>query len=309
MLSNTLLQLDLKALTGFLYLLEERHVGRAAQRMSLSQSAMSRLLIRLREAFDDALFIRTASGMLPTNRALELEVPIKQMLEQMASLQMTPEFEPSTSRRVFSLLTTHYQAQAYVPAIAERFYQEAPLASLQTTTITETSLMRQTEHNGDLYLCSEYIEVPNTFKHTLFGREKFRCIMSAAHPLAKQDVISLDEYLSFQHVLVNMGGPMRVVSDSLLGDRAKERRFAFRTPYFMAALETVSRTNLLLSTSGLLPSRFQQSFGLVMKDLPFEFPDVKYYLCWPRSSSGDPAADWFRAMAKEVVQSLIPYPN
>ncbi|RBO86028.1 LysR family transcriptional regulator [Marinomonas aquiplantarum] len=309
MISNALQQLDLKALTGLILLLEERHVGRAAQRMSLSQSAMSRLLMRLRHAFDDPLFIRTSSGMAPTAKALELEGPIKLMLEQMASMQISPDFDPNTSRRVFRLLTTHYQAQAYVPSIAERFYREAPLASLETTTITETSLLRQTEQSGDLYLCSEYIEVPNNFKRTLFGREKFRCIMSQSHPLANQPKLTLDDYMRYQHVLVNMGGSMQVVSDSLLGERAKERRFAFRTPYFMAALETVSRTQLLLSTSGLLPSRFQQVFGLVMKDLPFEFPDVHYYLCWPRTSSGDPAAEWFRQMAREVVQSLVPYPD
>lgn len=309
MISNTLQQLDLKALTGLLYLLEECHVGRAADRLSLSQSAMSRLLNRLRDAFDDQLFIRTAKGMEPTYKALELEAPVKYLLEQMAALERISNFQPQTSHRTFRLQTTHYQAQAYVPAIAERFYREAPFASLETTTITETSLLSQSDHAVDVVLCSEYIQVPNSFHQELLGREKFRCIMSKQHPLANKEKITLDEYLQCSHVLVNMGGSGRIMSDILLGDRAQERRFTFRTPYFLAALEAVGRTSLLLSTSGLLGERFQHQFGLTMKELPMKFPDTHYYLCWPKTMAQDPAIQWFRNIAMEVVRGLIPYPE
>ncbi|MFT4574589.1 MAG: DNA-binding transcriptional LysR family regulator, partial [Marinomonas primoryensis] len=86
MIPSALQHLDLKSLTGLLYLLEERSVGRAADRLYLSQSAMSRLLNRLRDAFNDPLFIRTAKGMVPTSKALALEAPLKLMLEQIAGL-------------------------------------------------------------------------------------------------------------------------------------------------------------------------------------------------------------------------------
>lgn len=309
MISNALQKLDLKSLTGLLYLLEERHVGRAAERLSLSQSAMSRLLNRLRDAFGDPLFIRTSAGMEPTYRALELESPVKYMLEHMSALEQSSDFQPQTSQRTFRLQTTHYQAQAYVPAIAERFYREAPFASLETSTMTETSLLSQSEYIIDAVLCSEYIQVPNSFRKALLGREKFRCIMSRNHPLADKPKLTLDDYLSCSHVLVNMGGSGRIMSDMLLGERAQERRFAFRTPYFLAALETVGQTSLLLSTSGLLGERFKEQFGLIMKELPLDFPDTNYYLCWLRTMENDPAVEWFRQMAIEVVRELIPYPE
>ncbi|MDB4837451.1 LysR substrate-binding domain-containing protein [Marinomonas sp.] len=311
MISNTLQQLDLKSLTGFLYLIEERHVGRAADRLSLSQSAMSRLLIRLRDAFDDPLFIRTAKEMVPTSRALELEPPVRYMLEKMVLLESSPNFVPQTSERTFHLKTNHYQAQAYVPAIAKRFYAEAPQAMLETTALTENSLLHQAENPIDAVLCSEYIQVPNSFKKRLLGREKFRCIMSATHPLAHQTAINLDDYLRYSHVLLSMGGggSGRLLSDTLLGERAKERRFAFRTPYFLAALETVGETSLLMSTSGLLPDRFCQQFGLVIKELPIAFPDPHYYLCWSRTKENDPAVQWFKNIIAQGVKSVIPYPE
>jgi DNA-binding transcriptional LysR family regulator len=309
MISNALQQLDLKSLAGFIYLMEERHVGHAADRLSLSQSAMSRLLTRLRNAFADPLFIRTANGMIPTSRALELETPIKYMLEKMTTLGALSDFQPQTSTRTFRLQTTHYQAQAYVPEIAKRFYQEAPLAVLETSTITENSLLSQAEHSVDIVLCSEYIHVPNSFDKALLGREKFRCIMSNTHPLAQKTNISLDDYLSYGHIQLNMEGSEKPFSETVLEERAKERRFVFRTPYFLAALETVGQTSLLMSTSSFLPERFSQSFGLVIRELPFLSPDPHYYICWPRTKTNDHAVEWFREIIAQSVKSIIPYPE
>ncbi|MBU1297462.1 MAG: LysR family transcriptional regulator [Gammaproteobacteria bacterium] len=309
MIPSSLQHLDLKSLTGLLYLLEERNVGRAADRLYLSQSAMSRLLNRLRDAFDDPLFIRTSKGMVPTSKALALEAPLKLMLEQLAGLWTESEFQPQSSYRTFRMQTTHYQAQAYMPAIAEQFYREAPFASLETSTLTETSLLNQAEHSLDLALCSDYIQLPNSFEKHLLGREKFRCVMSANHALAMKDNITLDDYLAYSHVLVNLGGSNPVISDALLGERARERHFAFRTPYMLAALETVGRTSLLMSNSGLLPERFQQQFGLVIKDLPMDFPFIHYYSSWPKSVENDPGVIWFRDICERVVKGLIPYPE
>lgn len=309
MLASDLQHLDMKCLMGLLYLLEERNVGRAADRLFLSQPAMSRLLQRLRHAFDDPLFVRSAKGMVPTTKAAALESPIRQMLEQMAGLTTARTFTPSSSERSFRLQTTHYQAQAYVPFIAERFYQQAPNASLETSTVTETSLIHSAEHNIDAVLVSEYVQIPNTYERILLGREKFCCVMSKNHPLAQKAELTLDDYLSYNHVLVNMGGSSRIFSNDALGERAKERRFAFRTPYFLAALAAVGKTELLLSSSRLLSERFQDQFGLVIRPLPFQFPDTHYYLCWPKAMSNDPGGEWLRAICANIVRELIPYPE
>ncbi|WP_262368434.1 LysR substrate-binding domain-containing protein [Marinomonas sp. IMCC 4694] len=133
--------------------------------------------------------------------------------------------------------------------------------------------------------------------------------MSAKHPLANKPRLSLEDYLAYSHVLVNLGGSHSVITDALLGERARERRFAFRTPYMLAALETVGRTSLLMSNSGLLPERFRQQFGLVVKDLPMDFPFIRYYSSWPKTVENDPGVQWFRGICERVVKALIPYPE
>lgn len=308
MISNELQHLEIKSLLALLYLIEEQNVGKAAERLFMSQPAMSRLLTRLRDAFDDPLFIRTSKGMIPTAKAASLEHPIRQMVEQMSHLNAKQAFDSSLSQRHFHLQATHYIAQAYVPFIAERLYQVAPNTSLETRTVGETSLIHSQEHNLDVVLCSGFIQVPSTYEKQRLGHETFYCVMSKSHPLAKKDAITLDDYLSYKHVLVNMGGGAKVFSDEALGDRSRERVFAFRTPYFLAALATVGKTDLLMSTSGLLSSRFAEQFGLVLKSLPYPFPDAHYYLCWPKVMEHDSASRWFRQLCAQVVQTHIPFP-
>ncbi|SHI28549.1 HTH-type transcriptional regulator SyrM 1 [Vibrio aerogenes CECT 7868] len=309
MLSAELQHLDMKSLMGLLYLLEERNVGRAANRLFLSQSAMSRLLQRLRDAFHDPLFIRTSKGMIPTAKATALERPIRVMIENMAGLTSPQRFSPENTDRTFRLQTTHYQAQAYVPFIASQFYQHARHASLETSTVTETSLLHTTDNHADVVLCSEYIQLPGSYERQLLGHEKFGCIMSATHPLAQQSSITLDDYLNYHHILVNIGGSSRIYMNDALAERVRERHFTFRTPYFLAALATVGRTDLLLSSSRLLAERFQEQFNLVIHDLPFEFPDPRYYICWPKAMAEDPGGRWFRHLCGDVVRNNIPYPS
>lgn len=304
-----LLHLDIKSLMGLLYLLEERNLGRVAQRLHLSQPATSRLLTRLRDAFDDPLFIRTNKGMMPTSKALALELPLRQMLEQIDHLDSEREFKPEQSERVFRLQTSHYQAQAYMPTIAERFYEQAPMATLEASLVTESSLLRAENQVVDAVLCSEYMQLPTRFDKQLLGQEKFACIMSKQHPLAQQDAISLDDFLSFHHVLVTLGGSSsHIYSESALGDRAKERRYTLRTPYFLSALEAVGKTQLLFSTSQLLAYRFQEQFGLTIKPLPFDYPLVHYFLTWPSEQTHDPGGAWLRNLCAGVVRDMIPYP-
>lgn len=309
MLPPSLAHLELKSLTGLLYLLEERHVGRAAERLYMSQPAMSRLLNRLREAFGDPLFVRTSKGMVPTAKALTLEAPLREMIDKMGALSSVEDFEPEQTERVFRLQTSHYQAQAYLPTIAERFYALAPNASLETSLVTETSLLRSDNQQLDAVLCSEYVQLPNRFSTRLLGREGWGCILSRNHPLAVDDEISLDDFLSYGHVLVTLGGSSMIYSDSALGERAKERRYSLRTPYFVSALEAVGKTDLLFSSSQLLAIRFMSQFGLAIKPLPYEFPAVRYYLAWPEEQANDPGGTWFRELCAGVVRDMIPLPD
>lgn len=301
--------IDLKLLTALEILLEERHVGRAATRMNLSQSAMSRVLNRLRELFDDPLFIRTSTQMYPTTRALALEGPLKSTLEQLNNLFQQQCFTPATSERCFRIQTTNYQAQAYIPAVAEAFYQAAPNAQLDIVALQENSLLNQPMNTSDLVLCSGQYNVPPGFHRKHLGRESFRCIMAKNHPLANKDTLTLDDYLNYRHVLVKLGGGSHILSDAVLGEHQGRRKFGFTTPFYICALETVGRTQLLFSSTAMLPERFAEQFGVVSKTLPLEFPQPNYYLAWAENVHNDPGLIWLRGLCFETILGVIPFPG
>lgn len=301
--------IDLRLLTALALLLEERHVGRAANRMNLSQPAMSRVLGRLRELFDDPLFVRTATSMIPTTRAIALEAPLKATLEQLNNLFQQQCFDPASSERSFRIQTTNYQAQAYLPAVAQAFYQAAPQAQLDIVILNENSLTNQSMNASDLVLCSDQFDIPPGFHRKLLGKEHFMCIMSSSHPLADKPTLTLEDYLSCQHVLVKLGGDSHVPTDIALGEHSKKRRFGFKTPFYIGALETVGKTELLFSSTAMLPRRFAKQFGLIAKPLPLAFPQPNYYVAWAENVHNDPGLIWLRELAFNTVHGLITHPS
>ena len=112
-------RIDLNLLVAFEALLAERSVSAAAQRLGVSQPAMSSSLSRLRSLFDDALFVRAGRSMLPTERALEVQAPVAQALAQLrAALEPRAPFSPATSRRVFAVSGGDYATMVILPHLA-----------------------------------------------------------------------------------------------------------------------------------------------------------------------------------------------
>ncbi len=118
---------DLNLLLALKALLEEKNVSRAAERLCLSQPAMSHVLRRLRNQLDDPILVKSASGMVPTARALALLEPTVAVLREIERIvESPPEFDPATSRRRFVISTSDYVAFAVLPKLAELIIRIAP---------------------------------------------------------------------------------------------------------------------------------------------------------------------------------------
>ena len=129
---NTISSFDLNLLRAFVVLMEERNVSKAAERMHLSQPAMSNTLSRLRDLLSDPVLVRTSQGMQPTPKAKGLENTIRtalQMIEQ--SLSAENEFNPDTSEQVFHIATTDYVELLLIPRLLNHLAQVAPNVRLE----------------------------------------------------------------------------------------------------------------------------------------------------------------------------------
>ncbi|NQZ90272.1 MAG: LysR family transcriptional regulator [Colwellia sp.] len=295
-------QIDFKLLLCLNSLLKNRSVSMAADEMNMSQPAMSRALAKLRTLFGDPLFVRSSLGMEPTHRALSLSQPLSNTLDQMTELLSNQSFTPETCKRNFRLHMSSYLTQAYLPAIAEKFYKEAPDAQLEVIDLKEKSLFNQSGQNIDLAMCSQAMQIPEYFHQIPVGEEFMQCFMSDKHPLNGKKM-TMNDYLNYSHIMVTLGGGPNIPIQNSLTKLGRARKVGLRVSHYLGALEVLSRTNMLFSSSPLVPDRFAEQFSITSQPLPFKQDSLRYLLVWPPTVHKDPAQKWLRNLCANVIKT------
>jgi len=297
-------QLDFKLLLSLSRLLKHRSVSLAADEMNMSQPAMSRSLAKLRAMFNDPLFVRTSNGMQPTTRALSLEQPLNRTLEQLNELVLNKEFLPKLCNRNFRLHMSSYTAQAHLSDISDEFYRAAPKAQIEVIDLKEKSLLNQNAQDIDLVLCSQMMKVPETYHRFPVGQESSYCFMAKNHPLATGK-FALDDYLRYSHIVTTLGGGPNFPIETTLSKLGKVRKVGLRSPHYLAALEVLSRSQMLFSSSPLVPDRFREQFSITSRPLPFMHDTLQYALAWPPTVHNDPAQQWFRKICGDIIKNNL----
>jgi DNA-binding transcriptional LysR family regulator len=179
-------------------------VTRAAEQLGITQPAMSNCLKRLRHMFGDPLLIRTSEGMTATDRALELQPLVRQLISQAESL-FTPEdvFRPAESRRVFRIMTSDYAEGTLVPHIVRRLREEAPNVVLDFLTPSDVSYPDMEQGRVDMAV-NRFNEIPGSFHQVTLWRDSFSCLLNRDNPIARH--FDLNSYLSAQHIWVSKTG-------------------------------------------------------------------------------------------------------
>ncbi|MGH9776753.1 MAG: LysR family transcriptional regulator, partial [Candidatus Acidiferrales bacterium] len=250
---------DLNLLVAFDLLMQEQNVSRAAERIFVSQSAMSHILQRLRQQLDDPLLVKTPGGMKPTDRALALIGPVRVVLRDFERLlRAQEEFEPAKSQRRFVIAATDYMEFLVLPALVERIARKAPNIDIHVKRTELPFPEGELEHNDlDVVLGFAAILKPAGYliSEKLFD-DRMTCLVSRSHPANEGALLTLDEYLSMRHMLISRTGTRIGVIDEWLAEKGLERRIALIVPHFLSAPLIVAKTDLLLS----LPERIARQF-------------------------------------------------
>ncbi|SFC78123.1 LysR family transcriptional regulator [Pseudoalteromonas denitrificans] len=300
----SLSQVDFKLLQSLLSLLKYKNVSLAADHMNMTQPAMSRSLAKLRDIFNDPLFVRTSQGMEPTHKALTLTQPLESALNQLTLLLTNESFSPALCQRNFRLHMSSYITQAHLPDIAEAFYKAAPNAQLEIVNLKEKSLLNESAQNVDIAICSQAMRIPEYFHQLLVGHESMECFMSQSHPLNNKD-LTLDNYLSFSHILVSLGGGPNIPIENKLSKLGRVRKVGMRVPHYLGALEVISKTQMLFTSSTFVPKRFRKQFKIISKPLPFSQEPLNYALVWPPTVHKDPAQLWLRTLCADIIKNNL----
>jgi DNA-binding transcriptional LysR family regulator len=293
---------DLNLLVLFEVVLDERHVGRAAERLNLTPSAVSHGLGRLRRLLNDPLFLRTPKGVVPTARAMELASPIADVLTRVRSVISTAEpFDPVNSTRRFTIGAPDGVSAVFLPPLLIELRQTAPSVDIGVRQLLPTPGETSPERAwrtvfSDLETGAMDIAVipsghiPTRFHARSLYEEDFVIAMRAGHPFA--DDPTLERYCEMQHLVVSFTGDPHGFVDEVLATQGYSRRIALTVPSFMFALAVVADTDLISA----LPRRFvamhAARFGVLSLEAPLPLTNFQLNAIVPRAAMMDAGLAW-----------------
>lgn len=307
--SIDLSRIDLNLLVLFEIVFEERHVGRAAERLNLTPSAVSHALGRLRRLFDDPLFIKTPKGVVPTARAAELAAPVAQALAQVRSvISIAEPFDAATSVRRFIVGAPDGVAAVLLPPLLAALKRSAPgidIGVRQLLPVAGETSPERAWRNAFADLESRAMDiavmpsdhVPPRFRLQRLYDEDFVVAMRAGHPFAKSPTLA--RYCDAQHLVVSLTGDPYGFVDEALAKQGRSRRIALTVPNFLFALSVVAETDLLCALPRRLVAMHANRFAIVARESPVPLPRFSINAVAPKAALADAGLAWvFGALAK-----------
>jgi DNA-binding transcriptional LysR family regulator len=293
---------DLNLLVLFEAVLEERHVGRAAERLRLSSSAVSHGLSRLRRLLNDPLFLRTPKGVVPTTRAEELAPRVADVLARVRGVISTAEpFDPATSTRRFILGAPDGVSAVLLPPLLAALRAHAPGIDISTRQLLpahgEASPERawrfayvdlETRALDIAIIPSD--DIPPRFHRRTLYEEDFVVAMRAGHPFATAP--TLERYCEMQHLVVSHGGDPFGFVDEALAKQGRSRRIALTVPNFMFALAVVAETDLIAALPRQLAAMHAPRFGAIRLEAPLPLGSYRLNAITPGAAMMDAGVAW-----------------
>lgn len=297
-------KLDLNLLRVFDAVARERHVTRAAQRLNLSQSAVSNALARLRVTLGDELFLRRPGGVEPTALALSLAGPVTEMLDRLReTLASHAPFDPATSDRVFTVAFSEYAEFTLAPLVLARMARDAPGCLLAIRHADRTNAAQLLERGEAQMAVAVLPEPPAIYTRVLLMQEEFLTLMRRDHPLA-EGPLDMARLVSVPHLLHSPNGSRSGALDGPLREAGHPRRLGAVVAHLCAVPEILQRTEMVMTLSARLARGLADVHGLVTRESPVPIQHTRLSLIFHRRFEADAGHAWMRrlvmAMAREA---------
>ena len=292
------LNLDFRALSTFLAVLDEGSVSRAAVRLGVTQSAVSHTLERLRQALGDPLFVKSGRGIVPTRYALQAGPHIRQILDDMQSLSAGPPFSPATAEFTFTIAANDYQRDLLLPGLVRILRREAPGISLQVipSGIPSADMLRKDV--CDLIISPHPPEATDIMQRGLMA-DRMVVFYDPAHREPPKD---LADYLKADHIALLFATGEKPSLDISISARGLTRRNVVTVSNFSGLPEFLRGTDMLATAPERMSKHLMRDFAWV--PLPFDFKPFTLLMLWHRRNQNDPAHKWLRNQVNAVAATV-----
>jgi DNA-binding transcriptional LysR family regulator len=315
-------KLDLNLLRVFDAVMEERSVLRAGQRICLSQSAVSHALARLRVILEDELFLRTATGMQPTARALAMGPLIRQAGKSLEAAVALPKFEPRSSTRRFTIAVSDFVTMVILPKLLGLLGREAPLVDLVIKPDCRIGLTEQLDLGQIDAAIGTFSDVPARFRSSSLFAYDDVLIASSSRELGD---LSPEKLSSLSIAVVAPHGEHDGVVDGFVFERGLARRsemydrpalerafcgskgaprIAVSLPHFLALSSLLDNTDLAAIVPRQLAKWLARTHRLSAHELPYRTALVDVSVLWHERNTGDAPQDWLRELLTQCGGSL-----
>lgn len=314
---------DLNLLVVFDALMQERNVTRAGHRIGLTQSAVSNALARLRGLLKDELFLRVASGMQPTPRALDIAGPVRQALDQIKDALEPPGFDPATTELSFTMVAGDYIAATLLTPLMTLMRQRAPRGRLRLLPGNTLDIVQMLDASACDMAVGLFDKIPDRLDSMTLWEETVSLVARVDHPLAS-GLLGLERLAMASHVLVSQTGQedngaseghamnhglrRQVMTRAHLDLRQRLEacglpiRIALTVPYFSVVPSILQHSDLV----ALLPHRValaqRRLAGLIVMDLPYESAATPIQCLWHRRHAARTSHSWLRSLVIEAAR-------
>src|SRR6266702_1128539 len=314
--------LDLNLLKVFDAVMEERSVLRASQKVALSQSAVSHSLARLREMLEDDLFVRTATGMQPTARALPMAPQVREALRALEAAVELPTFTPATSTKQFTLAANDFTTMVLASSLLNILSREAPAIDLVIKPVTRIDLAEQIDLGRIDVAIGVFSSPPSRFRTALLFEYDDVLIVGKKRKLGRLDNAKL---ATLPLVVVSFGGEQegaiggfiserglarrsemydRAALERALSDSERPPRIAVSLPHFLALPALLVDSELAAIVPRPLARALEQTHAIASHELPYTTTPVEVRLLWHERLEGEPSHEWLHEILRRATEDL-----
>jgi DNA-binding transcriptional LysR family regulator len=294
-------KVDLNLFIVFDAIYSEANLTRAGQIVGITQPAVSNALARLRETFNDPLFVRTAQGMVPTPMAQNIIAPVRSALQLLrVSVQESRSFNPQEASKTFRISMTDLSEAVILPLLFQRLRRLAPGVKV------ESFLAKRRETTSELaagrldFAVDVPLNADPQVRHVRLLEDRYVCAMRRGHPLAL-DKLSMEQYLGLAHIHISSRRSGLGHIDLQLGRLGVQRKVVLRSQHYQMASSVLQGTDLAIT----VPERFALRHQLHIAELPVSSMEaIETHLYWHETTDQDPANRWMREQIIDICQQI-----
>ncbi|MGY2288562.1 LysR family transcriptional regulator [Pseudomonas sp. SDO528_S397] len=295
-------KVDLNLFIVFDAIYTEANLTRAGQIVGITQPAVSNALARLRETFNDPLFVRTAQGMVPTPMAQNIIGPVRNALSLLrVSVQESRIFNPQQAAKTYRISMTDLTEAVILPPLFQRLRRLAPTVAIESFLSKRRETTKELAAGRLDFAVDAPLNTDPQVRHVKLMEDRYVCAMRKGHPLAGKDTLSLDDYLSQTHIHISSRRNGLGHVDLALGKMGIQRKIALRSQHYLMAYQVLHQTDMVMT----VPERFARRHELNWFNVPVnDMPLVESHLYWHESTDQDPANRWMREQMIELCQQV-----